>query len=95
MAMTGAAGLSAPTPEPKKRAIPKLKYDCREGESGYNDKSLKYPERVSAIRRYTRTMERIIKQNISEKINFNNRKGPNRPFCLTTQISQFSCIRQK
>ena len=39
------------------RQIPKLKYDCREGESDYDEAILKYPERVSAIKRFTRTLE--------------------------------------
>ncbi len=40
------------------RPIPKLKYQCREGDIGdYHEKILKYPERVRAIDRYIKTLE--------------------------------------
>ena len=39
------------------RTIPKLRYACREGENDYGEAILKFPERVSAIRRYTKALE--------------------------------------
>lgn len=43
------------------RSVPKLKYKCREDTSDYDEKLLKFPERVAAVRRYTNSLESLYK----------------------------------
>src|SRR5258708_1334624 len=39
------------------RAIPKLKYSCREDVTDYDETLLKFPERLRAVRKYTSSLE--------------------------------------